>query len=643
MSHSSKKKEMGAKKQRGGGCKRAEETLRESEAAYRSLFEDSLLAISQAAPDGRLIRANMTYARMYGYESPEQIIADIKTIRQRYVHPKDRKEVLRILNEKGFMEPREFQLFRRDGTQFTALVSARAVKDPNGKLLYYQATHVDITEQKRAQAALWERDIQFKKLLSWVPGMIYQFTKKPDGTYCVPFTTDAIESIFGCTPQEVREDFSPITRVILPEDLDKVIGSIEYSAEHLTIWTCEYRVQIPGQSIKWVFGKSTPEKLADGRITWHGFNNDATERKQAENALAESKALLSSIIDSTHDLIWSVDADRFSLLTFNSELEVFFKKAAIRIREGMLLEEILPRELADKLSRLFSRALREGSLITEYQTTIGNRALLIHAHVLERGRKAYAISIFGQDITDRKRAEEALRKSESDLRALAMELSRAEERERQRLAACLHDEIGQSLALVRLKLGSLAAAMKSRSDKQSIKALRDVLETVIGQTHELIFDLSPPVLHQLGLAAAIEWAGEKIGRDYGLDFSFEDDGVAKSLSSDLQAILFRCIRELMLNTAKHAKVRRLTVAIGRMDETIIITVADDGIGFDALRQSARLENGGYGLFSIQEHVAMIGGACRIQSAPGQGTCITLTVPAADGTPRENEADGQKTL
>jgi signal transduction histidine kinase len=173
--------------------------------------------------------------------------------------------------------------------------------------------------------------------------------------------------------------------------------------------------------------------------------------------------------------------------------------------------------------------------------------------------------------------------------------------------------------------------------------LRDVLETVIEQTHGLIFELSPPVLHQLGLAAAIEWAGEKIGRDYGLDFSFEDDGMPKSLSSDLQAILFRCVRELMLNTAKHAKAQRLTMAIGRKGETIFLTVADDGIGFDAPLPDSRTENGGYGLFSIQEHLAMMGGACRIQSKPGQGTRITLTVPAADGAPREGEADGQKTL
>jgi DNA-binding CsgD family transcriptional regulator len=144
---------------------------------------------------------------------------------------------------------------------------------------------MDISQRKQAEETLRERDIQVNKLTALVPGMMFQFTKRSDGTYCVPLTTEAIKDIFGCSPQDVRDDFSPIAGVILPEDFDKVINSIEDSAKHLTTWTCEYRVQIPGQSIRWILGKSTPEKLADGGIIWHGFNTDITERKRAEEEL----------------------------------------------------------------------------------------------------------------------------------------------------------------------------------------------------------------------------------------------------------------------------------------------------------------------------------------------------------------------
>jgi signal transduction histidine kinase len=242
-----------------------------------------------------------------------------------------------------------------------------------------------------------------------------------------------------------------------------------------------------------------------------------------------------------------------------------------------------------------------------------------------------------RDLTDRRQAKEALGQSESNLRALAMELSRAEERERHRLAIYLHDEIGQSLALLQMKLDSFANASKSKSDKHDIKVLRDLLETIIEQTHTLTFELSPPVLHQLGLEAAIEWAGEKISRDHGLDFTFNDDGMAKSLNPDLQAILFRCVRELMLNTVKHAKAKRLTVAIAREGEKILYTIADDGLGFDPSLHDTRTEETGFGLLSVREHLATMGGNCRIQSTPGQGTRITLTVPVGGGAPEERDA------
>jgi PAS domain S-box-containing protein len=143
----------------------------------------------------------------------------------------------------------------------------------------------NITPRKKAEVALQERDIQFTKLSAHVPGMIYQFVRRADGTYCVPFTSDAIRDIFGCSPEDVREDFSPIAKLILAEDLTKVVDSIEYSANHLTEWRCEYRVRIPGGLVKWVFGHSTPERMADGSIVWYGFNTDITEQKRGELAI----------------------------------------------------------------------------------------------------------------------------------------------------------------------------------------------------------------------------------------------------------------------------------------------------------------------------------------------------------------------
>ena len=173
----------------------------------------------------------------------------------------------------------------------------------------FQVLYNDITDRRKAEESLRERDIRFNKLSLNVPGMIFQFMRRPDGTYCVPFSSKAIVNIFGCSPEDVRDDFSPVVRVTLPEDIDKLIKSIELSALQMTTWQCEYRVQIPGQPVKWLFGQSTPEKLADGSILWHGFNTDITERKKSQEELQQTLDRLSKAMNTTiHLLAGAVEA-----------------------------------------------------------------------------------------------------------------------------------------------------------------------------------------------------------------------------------------------------------------------------------------------------------------------------------------------
>jgi PAS domain S-box-containing protein len=277
----------------------------------------------------------------------------------------------------------------------------------------------DITERKRAEETLRERDIQFKKLSSWVPGMIYQFTKRPDGTYCMPFTTEAIKDIFGCSPQDVREDFSPIARVILPEDFDKVIGSIEDSAKHLTIWTCEYRVQIPGQSIRWMLGHSTPEKLADGGITWHGFITDITDRKQAEETLRESESRYKSLFENNHAVMLLIDPDNAAIMDANPAACTYY---------GWSREELMKRRI-DEINTLGSeevaaemqlaRSEKRNQFFFKHRRADDTiRDVEVYSRPISLKGKALLYSIV-HDITERKLAEEALRESEEKYRLIA--------------------------------------------------------------------------------------------------------------------------------------------------------------------------------------------------------------------------------
>jgi CheY-like chemotaxis protein len=153
-----------------------------------------------------------------------------------------------------------------------------------------------VVEHHKAKKELQERDIRFAKLASQTPGMLYQFVRRTNGSYYVPFSSDSIRDIFGCSQKDVSEDFSPIAKAIVPEDLEKVVHSIEYSAANLSPWQCEYRVQLPGQQIRWIWGQSVPERLDGGSILWNGYNADITERKKAEEKLEKNQDQLKAII-----------------------------------------------------------------------------------------------------------------------------------------------------------------------------------------------------------------------------------------------------------------------------------------------------------------------------------------------------------
>ncbi|MCX6230655.1 MAG: PAS domain S-box protein [Bacteroidetes bacterium] len=156
---------------------------------------------------------------------------------------------------------------------------------------YLVAVLNDITEIKKTEEKIHEKDIRFRKLLAIVPDFIFQLSRKPDGNFCFPVASDGIKNIFGCTPEDVIDDFTPVKNVIFPEDYDRIINEIEYSAKHLKHFTSEFRVQKPGKDIQWIYARSTPERMADGSIAWFGFIVDITERKQVELALNNAKEI----------------------------------------------------------------------------------------------------------------------------------------------------------------------------------------------------------------------------------------------------------------------------------------------------------------------------------------------------------------
>jgi PAS domain S-box-containing protein len=232
-----------------------------------------------------------------------------------------------------------------------------------------------------------------------------------------------------------------------------------------------------------------------------------------------------------------------------------------------------------------------------------------------------------EDISERKQAEEQLDQYQRQLRSLASELSLAEERERRRISNLLHDHIGQLLATARMRLGWIESAVNDKTIEAEIDQIRDHIGQAIQFGRSLIFELSPPILYDLGLEAALEWLADQVEKQNEIHREFETDGLEKPIRDEIRVLLFTAVRELLVNVVKHSGATRVKVTVRRTDESISIHVADDGRGFDASRYSYHIaEARGFGLFSIRERLQSLGGRMEVRSQAGRGARIILLAP-----------------
>jgi len=220
--------------------------------------------------------------------------------------------------------------------------------------------------------------------------------------------------------------------------------------------------------------------------------------------------------------------------------------------------------------------------------------------------------------------DDELHRHQRRLRTMASQLVLTEERERRRVAEGLHDSICQILWVASLKLKLLARSCGcDASGTEELRVTADLVNDALKQARSFTYQLSPPILYQFGLEPALARLAEQRSAEWRLDIAFEDDGQEKPISEDVSVLLYRAVRELLMNAYKHAEASRIIVGISRNTRAIRITVSDDGVGFDPETVSGAKEAGGFGLFSLRERFLDIGGRFEIVSGPGQGTTATL--------------------
>ncbi len=253
---------------------------------------------------------------------------------------------------------------------------------------------------------------------------------------------------------------------------------------------------------------------------------------------------------------------------------------------------------------------------------------------IERKRGERALRELNETLEQRvaERTSEIHRQA-AQLRALAVDLTQAEQIERQRLAQVLHDHIQQLLVASKIQLGITAKLRDEATRDQSIERVSALVQESIEACRSLTVELSPPVLQQAGLGAGLAWLATRMGRQSQLEVQVEADPEAEPQNEIVALHLFDCARELLLNVLKHSGVRRakvlLTRAAGGWTQLV---VEDEGSGFDPGMVSASAEHGGFGLFSIQQRLRHMGGRVDVDTAAGRGTRIAILMPPPSPVP-----------
>lgn len=249
-------------------------------------------------------------------------------------------------------------------------------------------------------------------------------------------------------------------------------------------------------------------------------------------------------------------------------------------------------------------------------------------------------SLLQEEISERRQYEKKLEKYQQRLRSLSSELLAVEERQRRQIAVDLHDRIGQSLSVSRMFLDSIMELENIDEIRDQLVQVSEILRQTLEDTRTLTFELCPPVLHELGMGAAMEWLVEIMEERYGLQVESECDPLTEYTDSPVLTLTFRAIRELLMNVVKHALTDRAWVKVYRVGNSLQVEVKDQGVGFDPTAKEAHDDEGpgGFGLFSIQERIKNIGGSMRIDSSEGSGTTITLIVPLPGSDQQDKEKE-----
>ena len=572
----------------------AEESLKQSETLFRTVFETSPDAIIiTRIKDSAIIDVNLGFTTYTGYDRNAVIGRSVLDV-ELWQDIEQRKALLDEVFSTGFAENWEAVFLTRHAGPITCLLSTKKVEINGEPHLLTVARNISDRKvyEMKLQAAnqfliIGNRYTEMQPLLRAFLG--------------------EIKRVSGCAAVAVR---------ILDED-----GRIPYAAyDGFDGDFCSIKAPL----------SVTSEKGMCNRV----INN---RRAPHESLFTEYG---SYYVNNTSGFIASASKDQKRLMRNTCNRFGYETVALIPIRSG------------NRTLGLIHAADREANRLNDYKIEMLEAAALQLGTAIERVQAEQALKDSHDDlekrveertemllqaknklvleVEQRKKYEQELLGFQQRLRKLSSISIQTEERERRRIATEIHDRIGQTLAVVKIQLGVIQAEFDVKDLKPKVEYVRELVSQTIRDVRTLTFELSPPMLYELGLQAALEWLAANIRKQSGLQVEVAADGCDRVLDADRRVLLFRTCSELLLNVVKHADAKHARVDMRDDGDLITINISDDGVGFD----QAVLQDGfdpferGFGLFSIGEQLKQYGGTFTVDPAPGHGSAVTIALPRA---------------
>jgi PAS domain S-box-containing protein len=538
----------------------------------------------------------------------------------RVVHPEDLPRVIeRWLADMAAGEPSEdeMRLRRADGEYRWFLVRTAPLRDEQGNVVKWYGVSIDIEDRKRAES-------QCRTLLDAIPQQIW--SGPPDGT--LDYCNARWRSSMGLGLKELQGE--GWQSMLHPDDRERVLRAWHESVTDGTPYEQEERHRQADGEYRWFLSRGMPLRDADGRIVrWYGTNTDIEDLKRADGVIRKERDRAQRYLDIADVILLALDLEgRISLINRKGCSTLGWEEHELMGCDWV--DFCLPPRIRDPLRTSF-HSLIGGNLSymeNPVLTKSGEERMIGWRNTLLRDDRGQVIGTLssGEDITDRKRAED-------EVRRLSGQLLRLQDEERRRIARDLHDSTGQDLVALATTLSQLHASIPSSSRKlrKLASQCQALADRCIRDVRTLSYLLHPPMLDEAGLEDAIRHYAGGFTERTGIEVELEISPRLGRLKPHVELALFRVVQESLTNIQRHSGSPKGRIRVERDPGKFTVEISDKGSGISGglPRRNGKMPFGlGVGIPSMHERVALIGGQLDIESS-SSGTTVRVTIPADD--------------